>query len=389
MNKNQFLFLCIAFIFWFIHFLYIPMLSLYIEHLGGTYAFVGIVLASYGVMQFIFRIPIGIGSDLLNNRKVFVILGMIISTLSCFVYAITASAEWVLISRSLAGIAAACWVVFTIVFASYSTEDRLHSAMGNLTFALVLAQLLGMALSSWVVDQFDFKALFWIGVVLGIIGICLSLFITEPKSDKKPEPIKLSELFLIMKEPTLLKVSTLSIFSHSIIFTTMFGFTTAFVLTKGLNPAEISLVVFAFMVPHALAALLIGKPFLQKFNHWRILQFVFALTAIFTFVMAFAEAKWLILLLQMINGFSLGMMFPLYLGMAVEKIEQEKRATAMGAYQAIYAIGMFVGPYVAGVLNDLYGLEASFYLSGVVAIAGFICSSLWSDDQKVRTKSFQ
>ncbi|MED4697740.1 hypothetical protein P9436_01580 [Lysinibacillus capsici] len=66
---DQLLFLVIAFIFWFAHFLYIPMLSPYIEHLGGTFTFTGIVLASYGLMQFLFRVPTGISSDLLNNRN--------------------------------------------------------------------------------------------------------------------------------------------------------------------------------------------------------------------------------------------------------------------------------------------------------------------------------
>lgn len=375
---NQSLFLVIAFIFWFAHFLYIPMLSPYIEQLGGTFTFTGIVLASYGLMQFLFRVPIGIGSDLLNNRKLFVVLGMAISTASCLAFALTASLEWVLISRALAGIAAATWVAFTILFASYAADDRLHSAMGNLSFALVFAQLLGMAFSAWLVEAFGWSAPYWIGTILGSIGLLLSFFISEGHKRTANKPIKLRELGTVVKEPMLLKVSLLSIFAHSIIFTTMFGFTTAYALAKGLRPAEISLVVFAFMIPHAIATLMSGKPIMLKIGKWRILQLAFLTTAIFTMMMALIDTKIFFLLLQMINGFALGLLFPLFLGMAVEEIPYEKRATAMGAYQAIYAIGMFVGPFLAGLLNTSFGLEASFYFAGCIGILGFICSLLWS-----------
>jgi MFS transporter, DHA1 family, multidrug resistance protein len=48
-----------------------PILSPYIELLGGTYAFIGIVLSGYGLMQFLLRLPIGMVSDFMKRRKSF------------------------------------------------------------------------------------------------------------------------------------------------------------------------------------------------------------------------------------------------------------------------------------------------------------------------------
>jgi MFS family permease len=56
------------------------------------------------------------------------------------------------------------------------------------------------------------------------------------------------------------------------------------------------------------------------------------------------DTKGLLCVVQSVNGFSQGILFPLLLGMSIESIPHEKRATAMGAYQALYAIGMFAGP---------------------------------------------
>lgn len=80
--RNKYIFLAVSFIFWFSHFIYIPILSPYIEFKGGQYAFIGLVLGSYGLMQFLFRLPMGVFSDLVKVRKPFIIFGMLVSAFS-------------------------------------------------------------------------------------------------------------------------------------------------------------------------------------------------------------------------------------------------------------------------------------------------------------------
>jgi predicted MFS family arabinose efflux permease len=45
------------------------------------------------------------------------------------------------------------------------------------------------------------------------------------------------------------------------------------------------------------------------------------------------------------------------------------RATAMGVYQALYAIGMLTGPVLGGFAADGLGLGSVFYMSGALALA--------------------
>ncbi|MGE7761415.1 MFS transporter [Peribacillus sp. NPDC097895] len=384
--RNRLLFLVLSFIFWFSNFIYIPILSPYLESIGGDYTFIGIVLGSYGLMQFLFRLPFGIFSDLIKVRKPFIIFGMVVSTLSCVTFAWADSLGWILLARSLAGVAAATWVAFTILFSSYFSERDLHQAMGSISLSVVLAQLLGMMVSGYIVDQWGWHAPFWMGGIIGFVGIVLSLFIYESNEDFQKEPIKLKELVSVMLEPALLKVSFLSILAHGIIFTTMFGFTPTFALKLGLQTSEISIVIFSFMIPHAIATLLSGKIFVPLFGQWKLLKLAFCLTAIFTTCMPFIETKGMLYLIQGLNGFSLGTLFPLFLGMAVESIPLEKRATAMGAYQAIYAIGMFAGPLIAGVLNSHIGISAGFYFSGSLGAIAVFFMIVWSHLERKATE---
>jgi MFS transporter, DHA1 family, multidrug resistance protein len=92
------------------------------ESLGGRYTFIGIVLGSYGLMQLLFRLPIGIISELIKLRKPFIIFGMFTSTLSCMMFSITDSLGWILLARGFAGLAAASWVAFTVLYPSYFAD---------------------------------------------------------------------------------------------------------------------------------------------------------------------------------------------------------------------------------------------------------------------------
>lgn len=377
-TRNRYIFLLVSFIFWFSHFIYIPILSPYIESMGGTYTYIGIVLSSYGLMQLLFRFPIGIFSDLMKLKRPFIIFGMLTSTFSCLGYALTDSLGWVLLSRSLAGLAAATWVVFTVLYSSYYTDKEVHRAMGSISFIVVLAQLLGMSVSGYIVDEWGWHAPFWMGGIIGIMGAGLSFFIVEPKKEMMRAPVQLRDLTTVMKEPLLLKVSLLSILAHSIIFTTMFGFVPTYALHIGLQASDLSLIVVSFMIPHAIATLFMGKVFVPMFGQWISLKIAFLLTALFTLVTPFIETKGWLCIIQGFNGFSLGLLFPLLLGMAIESIPKEKRATAMGIYQALYAIGMFVGPFLAGMLNSTMGIVAGFYFAGTLGFVAVILIVFWS-----------
>nr|WP_034748462.1 MFS transporter [Halalkalibacter wakoensis] len=376
-NKDKYLFLVVSFAIWFPHFIYLPILSPYMEVMGGTYTFIGIVLGSYGLMQFVFRMPIGITSDLLKLRKPFIICGLVIGALSCFLFAVTDSLGWILVARSLAGVAAATWVVFAVLYSSYFSDQEVHKAMSSISFVVVLAQLLGMMFSGFLVNAWGWQTPFWIGGFVSLAGAVLAFFIYEPKSAVPKTPVNFRDLTTVVKEPQLLKIALLSILAHSIIFTTTFGFIPTYVTSIGFEARDISFIVFAFMIPHAIATLFMGKMIVPRLGNWRALKYGFLMAALFTLFTPLVETKWLLLVIQGFSGFALGVLFPLLLGMSIESISPEKRATAMGIYQALYAIGMFVGPFVAGVLNSSFGISAGFYFTGLLGLTACALIVFW------------
>lgn len=67
---------------WFSNYLYVPVLSTYAVSAGASLSMVGIIIGSYGFTQMILRLPIGIISDILGNRRLFLFLGMVCAFIS-------------------------------------------------------------------------------------------------------------------------------------------------------------------------------------------------------------------------------------------------------------------------------------------------------------------
>ena len=81
-----------------------------------------------------------------------------------------------------------------------------------------------------------------------------------------------------------------------------------------------------------------------------------------------------LILVQSIGGFGRGVVFPALMAHSIERAEPSERATAMGVFQGVYALGMFLGPVGAGVIADWLGLEQVFVLVGALMVVGAVVS---------------
>ncbi|HBS44080.1 MAG TPA: MFS transporter [Paenibacillus sp.] len=381
-GNSRFFFLVIVFMFWFSSYIYVPVLSPYVEHLGASYFMVGMVLGVYGLMQILFRLPIGIGSDYLNRRRPFIYLGLIASGASCFLFMWGAQPGWALAARAVSGIAASAWVVYTIMFAGYFPKEEAGKAMGMLQFTTVIAQLTSMMISGYMVEHWGWNTPFLIGGIVAIAALLLALRLPEQKQEKRQSAIQVKDLAGVIKEPLLVRVSLLSVLAHCVLFITMFGYTPNQALNIGASKESLGWLTLAFMIPHAPATLYGSRTFGRLLGDRGTLLLGFAGSALFTLLIPSMPTLATLCLTQVGNGFMQGLIFPLLLGKSVSEVDPYKRATAMGFYQAVYAIGMSAGPFVAGWMSGLYGLTGGFWLGGIAAALAAVLSWIWMKDAK-------
>lgn len=377
------LFVMVTIMYWVSMYMYVPILSPYLSNLHYSLKFIGIVLASYGLIQLLFRFPIGIWSDTIGKRKPFIIAGMISTTLSCLLFLIPDLWIWPLLGRAVAGICASTWVAFTVMYASQFSNEEIPKAMGQISLLTVTGQMIGMLLSGWLTDLAGTSAPFIAGAGAGLIGLLLACMLYEPPTGIQREHGMSKQLIgEVIRTKPLLRASWLSILAHGVLFITMFGFTPLKATELGASGTELTLLVFCFMLPHALAAIAATKWFIPLLGAQRTILIAFIVSGLCTLCLIVVPGLSWMYVTQAFNGFAQGLHLPLFLSLAIVDIKPQMKATAMGLYQAIYALGMFSGPFIAGYLNKAYGIDYGFALGGLLALIAACFVIYWMQQDK-------
>ena len=57
------------------------------------------------------------------------------------------------------------------------------------------------------------------------------------------------------------------------------------------------------------------------------------------------------------------------MGLSIRDVADDQRATAMGLNQSVYAVGMFAGPWLSGILAERMGIQPMFGVTGFACLA--------------------
>lgn len=368
-------------LFWFSLYTYVPIFPGYIENSGVSHSMVGIIIGSYGFSQMIIRIPLGIISDRLNKRKLFIILGIISSFLSGLGLWLFSSALSMLFFRALAGVAAASWVAFSVLFSSYYRSDEATKATGYIMAANNFGQVLAMFAGGSAAEIFGTKSSFLLAAISAVLAFISGMLISENKEIKK-KPLSFAELATVGKSGNLIIVSVLAILSQFVTFATVYGFTPIVAESLGANSAKLGLLSTLSILPGIPAGALSGSYFSSKFGEKKTLFTGFIIAAFSCIAIPFVKSLPVLIITQVIGGFGKGVTIPLLMGLSIKNVEENKRGSAMGFFQAIYGLGMFAGPVVVGIISDIASLNAGFYFTALVSIIAAFMVKMFVNQQE-------
>ena len=69
--------------------------------------------------------------------------------------------------------------------------------------------------------------------------------------------------------------------------------------------------------------------------------------------------------------------------MSIQNVADDSRTTAMGLHQAVYAIGMFSGPWLSGILADAMGIQPMLGVTAFACLFLSICTTRWLTEKRV------
>lgn len=159
----------------------IPLLPFYTETLQAGSAALGVLVASFAVMQFFFSPVLGRISDNAGRKPVLVI-SILVSTISYVIFGFADSFLLLLLSRVIAGIATETAVAQAYI-ADITTEKNRAAGIGKVTAAHGAGFIIGPAIGG-ILSVYGFWAPGFAAAVLTLINLLFVLFFL-PETNRK------------------------------------------------------------------------------------------------------------------------------------------------------------------------------------------------------------
>jgi len=368
--KNTILFSSVAALFWFSLYTYPPILPPYAQGLGVSPGLIGMIVGSYGFTQMVFRIPLGIFSDLTNARKIFVAGGILCGAVSCIGLYFAEQYIWLVFFRGLSGVAASTWVIFTVLFASFHQDAT--RAIGIVNVWSGVGQVIAMLIGGIVANVYGSPSSFLLGAAGGIVALGLSLMLSENVPDNEGEVVKVDELVAVGKNLYLLIVSGLAVIYQVLVYATVYGFTPIVARAVNATDFEIGLMATLSVLPRIASAALSGLYLAKIWGETKTVSLGFLLMAFSSVLVPYVQTVEQLYLLQIVGGFGQGLILPMLMALSIKSVPHAFRSTAMGVFQAVYAIGMFLGPVIVGFIIDNTNIMTGFWVTALFGLFGAI-----------------
>ena len=364
-----------VFLFWAALYIYMPILSVYAAHQGAAASLVGLILGSYGVSQLILRIPLGVTSDRTGRRRGFVLLGSAVAAVSCLVLAWAPSPVWLLVGRTLAGVAASTWVCSTVLYASYFRPEDAVRATSLATFLSGGGQMTALLVGGRLADAVGWTAPFVAGAGLALLGGLVLLSVGDERViPKVGRPLE--GLGRVSRRPVLLGVAAVALVGQYISQATTYGFVPTYATTVlRASYTALGLVSTLTTLGYTLGALAAGW-LARRVRPRLVMVLGLLLSAVSTLAVPSCASLPVLVAVRFLSGVGFGFLYSVAMGLSISGVPAEDRASAMGLFQALYALGMFVGPAVSGWLVQGWGLQTMFQISSLLPLGAAVATLL-------------
>jgi DHA1 family multidrug resistance protein-like MFS transporter len=342
----------------------IPVMPFFAEEVGATPTQLGLLMASYSVMQFLFAPMWGGISDRIGRKPV-MLIGIAGLALSFFLFAFADSLFMMFVSRILAGFLSSANMPTTMAYvADITTPENRGKGMGMIGAAVGLGFIFGPAIGG-IFSKQSYSTPFLIAGFVASITFLFVLFalkesLAPEKRKSKGESREsrwkafggsLSYLYILMLMTT---------FSLAALEATFAYFSAE---KAGLDTVHLG---YIFMIMGLAGAFvqggLVGR-LIKKFGEGGTLQIGLVVSAIGFGLVLLTESFWTAALYLSVFGIGTSQMRP-YVSAIISKRTTVGQGSATGLLSSFESLGRVSGPPIGGAL---YAAQAGYpYITGMI-----------------------
>ncbi|MGB9639364.1 MAG: MFS transporter, partial [Anaerolineales bacterium] len=184
----------------------IPILPFYVKQFGAGGSALGMLMATYGLMQFIFAPIWGSISDQIG-RKPILMVGVFGNALAQLLLGLSTQLWMLFIARALAGILSSATLPTAMAYVSDSTnEEERGGKMGMIGAAMGIGMVIGPGLGGWLANS-SLSAPFFLASGLSFFALIIVFLVLPevprraPKKDIRIRGPQIQNLWKALKGP--------------------------------------------------------------------------------------------------------------------------------------------------------------------------------------------
>jgi len=337
--------------------------------LGASFLMVGLIEGLAESTALIVKVFSGALSDYLDKRKALAVVGYSLGALTKPLFAIAATANIVLTARLLDRVGKGVrGAPRDALVADIAPAEVRGAAFGLRQSLDTLGALLGplLAVGLMLLWANDFRAVFWVAVIPGMLAVSLLLFgVREPDrhgGGKRTNPIRRENL-------RRMSASYWWVVGIGAVFT-LARFSEAFLVLRaqqgGIPIAYVPLVMVAMNLAYSGSAYPFGR-LSDRMNHGTLLSLGLMVLIAADLVLA-SNVYWLTIAVGVsLWGVHMGITQGLLARMVADTAPVDLRGTAYGFFNLVSGISMLTASAVAGLLWDRFGASFTFYAGAAIS----------------------
>lgn len=359
----------------------IPIMPFYIDSMGASGRDLGLLMATFGLMQFIFAPVWGSLSDRFG-RKIFLVIGVVGNGVAMLFFGLSTQLWMLFASRALSGILSSATLPTAMAYIGDSTsEDDRGGGMGVVGAAMGMGMVIGPGIGGWLAGTSLSMPFFFAAGLSAVALIFILLALPESLPQEKRvassggiQGPQFRQMWSALFSPIGILLLMAFILSFGLTnFESVFGL---FSLERhGYGPQRVGTILTVIGTASALMQGVLTGPLTKRWGDVLLLRLSLIGSAIGFLLMLLANNYATVLITVSVFVLSNSLLRPV-ISSLTSKRYTEGQGIAMGLNNAFMSLGRIAGPIWAGSLFDV-NFNYPYISGSAVMLIGFFISLVW------------
>jgi len=359
----------------------IPIMPFYVESFGASGSHLGLLMALFATMQFLFAPIWGQISDRVGRRPV-LLLGVLGNALSLLLFGLSTQLWMLFAARVLSGMLSAATLPTAMAFVSDSTsETERGSGMGMINAAMGVGVVIGPGVGGWLAGGSLSMPFFIASAVSMISWLLILLFLPESLPEDRRirdksgwrGPQFASMWHALFGPAAFLLILALMVNFALTNFEAIIGL---YALERfGYGPKEVGTIITVIGIVTAVMQLTVVGPVIRRWGEIRLIRISLVASAAGFLFMLLAGSFATVLFTVALFIISNSMIHPGVTSLISKRVTGGQ-GMVMGLANSFMSLGRIVGPIWAGLIFDV-NINYPYMTGSLAMLIAFFVSLVW------------